>query len=227
MAAADREITALARRQHGVVAAHQLRALGVSATQVSSRARDGLLRRLHRGVYAVGEIGQKGAWLAAVLACGRGALLSYRDAAALCELRVTNRRKIDVTVPVHRRPRRGIDIHVTRRLHPHDRTVIDGIPVTSLARTLLDLAELVPYTQLQRAYEEAERLRVLDVRAIHDLLERSNGRRGVAALRSLLGYDPTAATDSRSELESRFLDLVREAGLPLPQVNTMVEGFRP
>jgi len=102
---------------------------------------------------------------------------------------------------------------------------IDGIPVTSVARTLLDLAELVPPTQLKRAYEQAERLRVLDVRSIRELLERSNGRRGTRALGDLLEYDPSAAVETRSELERRFLELIGEANLPLPQINVIVEGF--
>jgi hypothetical protein len=109
-------------------------------------------------------------------------------------------------------------------VHPHDRTEIDGIPVTSLARTLLDLAEVVPATELRRAYEAAERHRVLDVKAVHELLQRSNGRRGVSALLALLDYDPEPATHSKSDLESMFLDLVRESGLPLPALNVLVEG---
>jgi very-short-patch-repair endonuclease len=130
-----------------------------------------------------------------------------------------------VTVPYWGRGRPRIDVHVTRQLHQADRTSVGGIPVTSVARTLLDLAETISPTQLRRAYEQAERLRILDVGAIRSLLARSNGRRGVAALRALLEYDPSPASETRSELESLFLDLVREAGLPLPNVNVMVEGF--
>jgi hypothetical protein len=102
---------------------------------------------------------------------------------------------------------------------------VDGIPVTSIPRTLLDLAEVVPAIQLQRAYERAERLRILDVAAIHELLARSNGRRGVVALRDLIAYDPAAAAEADSELELHFLDLVRHAGLPPPQANVLVEGY--
>jgi len=110
-------------------------------------------------------------------------------------------------------------------LHPDDRAEIDGIAVTSVARTLLDLAEVVPSAELRRAYEASERHRVLDVRAVNELLQRSNGRRGVPALLALLDYDPEPATDSKSDLESMFLDLVREGGLPLPQLNVLVDGF--
>lgn len=163
--------------------------------------------------------------MAAVLALGPRALLSHRAAAALHCLRQSERYAVDVTVPRRARGRRGITVHETRALHPDDCTVVDGIPVTSIPRTLLDLAELLPPTQLRRAYEVTERRRVLDVRAIDELLRRSNGRRGSAALRALLLYDASPAAEARTELELRFLDLVREAGLPAPQVNVLVEGF--
>jgi very-short-patch-repair endonuclease len=163
--------------------------------------------------------------MAAVLACGEGAVLSHRDAAMLWDLRETNRRAIDVTAPgVRRRSRPRIAFHGAA-LHADDCAEVDGIPVTSVARTLLDLAEVVDSTQLRRAYEAAERRRLLDVNALKSLLDRSNGRRGVPALLALLDYDPAEATDSKSELESMFLDVVREAGLPLPQLNVLVEGY--
>jgi len=164
--------------------------------------------------------------MAAVLACGPGSLLSHRDAAALWGLRRSDRRAIDVTVVARaRRPQRGLTVHVTHPLDGDDHTIRQGIPVTSVARTLLDLAEVVAPTQLQRAYEEAERLELLDVGAIDRVLARSNGRRRVGALRTLLAYDPGPAVRSKSELESRFLDLIRRADLPLPQVNVLVAGF--
>lgn len=224
MSAIDRKVTALARRQHGVVAAHQLRAASIGRTAVRSRVADGRLRVLHWGVYAIGPVAQRGRWMAAVLALGPGAALSHRAAAALYGL-TANGPTIDVTVPRRAHTRRGIRVHQTRALDAADQTKVDGIPVTSIPRTLLDLAEVTPPTQLQRAYEKAERLRLLDVRAIHELLRRSNGRRGTAALRALVAYDPTPAAEASSELELRFLDLVREAGLPPPQVNVLVEGF--
>jgi hypothetical protein len=163
--------------------------------------------------------------MAAVLAFSPDAVLSHRSAASLHGLRAALGALVDVTVARRARRRRGIRIHESRSLHRRDRTEIKGISVTAIPRTLLDLAEVPPATQLQRAYEQAERLRALDVVAIRDLLERSNGRRGVAALRRLLAYDPAAAAAAGSELELRFLDLVREAGLPPPKVNVLVEGF--
>lgn len=225
VSAADRDITTLARGQHGVISARQLRATGVSRTAVKRRIADGRLQSVHHGVYAIGPLTQRARWMAAVLALGPHAVLSHRDAAALRGLRAANRSAIDVTVARRARARPGITVHETGNLHPRDRTRIDGIPVTSVPRTLLDLAAILPHTQLRRAYEQAERLRILDLRAIHDILGRANGRRGVAGLRALVAYDPTGAVEAQSELELRFLDLVGEAGLPAPQVNVVVEGF--
>jgi very-short-patch-repair endonuclease len=225
VSAADRHITSLARRQHGVVSAGQLRAIGVSPTAVRARLVDGRLWPAHRGVYAIGPLTQRGGWMAAVLAIGPGALLSHRSAATLHGIRATHRAPIEVTVARRVRRRRGIAVHQTRTLHPRDRATYEGIPVTSVARTLLDLAEVVPAAQLQRAYERAERLRILDLRAVNELLGRANGRRGAGALRALVSYDAAQAVEAQSELELRFLDLVRDMGLPTPHVNVVVEGF--
>jgi very-short-patch-repair endonuclease len=221
---ADREITALARRQHGALSAYQLRAAGVSRTAVRTRIADGRLREVYRGVYALGPPTQRGRWMAATLALGEGAVLSHQAAAVLHGLRPAGS-KVDVTLPRRARPRSGIAVHQVRALDLRDRTTVHRIPVTSVARTLLDLAEVLPSAQFQRAYEAAERLRVLDVKAIGELLGRSNGRRGGALLRSLVAYDPSRASEAASELELRFLGLLREARLSQPQVNVLVEGF--
>jgi very-short-patch-repair endonuclease len=226
MSVLDTVIARLAARQHGVVALWQLTALGISTSGISRRVADGRLRRVHRGVYAIGPLDREGYWMAAVLACGEGALLSHRDAAMLWNLRQTSRTAIDVTVvAASRRSRRRLTVHSATELHPDDRAEVDGIPVTSVSRTLLDLAEVVPAEELRRAYEAAERHELLDVQAVHQLQARSNGRRGLPALLALLDYDPREAVESKSDLESRFLDLVRDAGLPRPQLNVLVEGF--
>ena len=228
MGIVDTQIARLAERQHGVIARWQLSAEGISDSSVGRRAADGRLHRLYRGVYAVGHSrpSLRGRWKAATLALGPSALLSHREGAALWDLRRSARGPIDVTVPGgHPRHQPGITAHRTDGLHDEDRVVRDGIPVTAVPRTLLDLAEVVPPTQLLRAYEEAERLELLDVRAIERLLARSNGRRAVGALRALLKYDPAPAAQTASELERRFLDLVRRERLPTPQVNVLVEGF--
>lgn len=154
---AERAIPALAARQHGVVARKQLVALGLGRGAIAHRLAVGRLHRVHPGVYAVGHplLAARGRWMAAVLACGRSALLSHRTAASLWGLMPTAAARTDVTTPARSRggpP--GIRIHRVRSLHPEDGATVDGIPVTSVSRTLLDLAEVLSAGRLARALEE-------------------------------------------------------------------------
>jgi very-short-patch-repair endonuclease len=143
-------------------------------------------------------------------------VLSHRSAAALWGFRPTNRVRTDVTAPRSRKGPSDLDVHRSRRLADEEVTIHDGIPVTTVARTLVDLADLLPLDALSRALHEAEVLRLLDVAAI----ERSmNGRRGVPKLRAIL-TDPGHHT--RSELESRFAALCHRERLPLPRLNAFV-----
>src|SRR2546421_6865091 len=138
-----REVAVLANRQHGVVARWQLTHMGLGEGAVDYWLRTGRMHRLHQGVYAVGHtvLGWKGRVMAAVLACGPERVASHRDALMIWDLRRSTSPTIDVTVPGRSRGRRnGIRVHRVRDLHPDDRTAVDGIPVTSLARTLLDMA---------------------------------------------------------------------------------------
>jgi predicted transcriptional regulator of viral defense system len=212
-------VAALALQQHGVVSLAQLRECGLSASGVRARVAAGKLHGVHRGVYAVGHrvLDRDGRWMAAVLACGPGAVLSHRSAAALWGLRPTSRRAVDVIAPRgSRRPRAGIEIHRADSLRPIDTTSRNGVPCTTIARTLLDLAEVAP---VERALDQAEILRLLDARALGDAIAAAAGRRGAAILRTLLaGYD-TANALTRSELEAHFLALCRGAALPVPEVN--------
>jgi Transcriptional regulator, AbiEi antitoxin/Protein of unknown function (DUF559) len=214
-------IARLAERQHGVVALPQLQFLGLSRSAVAKRAREGRLTRLHRGVYAVGHgrLTQRGRWMAAVLAYGPNARLSYRSSAALHGIRADNRPKIDVTLPSRSaRPRPGIDVHRSTTLDPADLTTIDGIPCTSLARTLLDLAEVVDESAVEKAVNQAEVLRKFDLRAVNAVLSSAAGRRGAVVLKRVLAnYDGPTLTDR--ELEERFLALCRRASVPRPEVN--------
>ena len=217
----------LAARQHGVVARWQLIVLGFSPAAIDRRIASGRFHIFHRGVYAVGHtiLTAKGRWLAAVLACGPGALLSHRSAAALWDILATSRSRIDVVRPHGRGlARPGITIHHARGLTDRDRAFIDAIPVTALPRTLLDLAEVLSPHQLELAVEAAERRRLLDMRAIEELLERSNGRRGAKALRVALSL-PSGTLEARSPLERRFVAFCRAHGLPRPQLNVMVAGY--
>jgi predicted transcriptional regulator of viral defense system len=217
----DVRIAALADRQHGVAALHQLQLLGLSKSAVSRRARRGNLHRIHRGVYAVGypKLTGRGQWMAAVLACGPKAVLSHRSAAGLWGLRADNRPKSDVTVPSpSARPKPAIEVHRSVTLTADDTTSVDGIPCTSVARTLVDLGHVVNTRALERAVEQAEVERLFDLREVHRTLERVGPRRGSGLLSSVL-ENLAAPSLTQSELEEAFLALCREAGVADPEVN--------
>jgi len=161
--------------------------------------------------------------MAAVLACGPQAVLSHRSAAALWGLR-KDRQLIDVTAPKRRgRAPRGISAHRDGSLLDADRTVLRGIPCTTVPRTLLDLAAVVPIEELRRAISEAEVLRLLDHQSVRRLIKRSRGRRGVARLRMLLDGIHPQTRRTRSDLEVLFLDMCVRAGLPEPEVNVKID----
>jgi predicted transcriptional regulator of viral defense system len=223
----DLAISRFAARQHGIVALAQLRDLGLSATAVRSRVAAGRLHRIPRGVFAVGTpvLTTEGRWLAAVLACGPAAALSHQSAAALWGLRPTSRAVIDVTRPGRsERPRGGIHRHRARGLRPEDVTQVHGVPCTSVPRTLLDLSEQVGRRAVERALDQAEVLRILDARAVDDLLARSSGHRGAPVLRAVLAAHDPGRTVTRSELEERFLGICRRAGITQPEVNGWVDA---
>jgi predicted transcriptional regulator of viral defense system len=220
----DVSIARLAEGQHGVVSLGQLQLLGLTKAAVSRRTQNGRLTRIHRGVYAVGHgrLTLHGHWMAAVLAYGPTAVLSHRSAAALHGIRPDNRPKTDITLPspsARRRP--GIDVHRSTTLEPRDSTKVDGIPCTTLARTLLDLAEVVDRRGVKKAVDQAEVLRIFDLRATDDVLSRAAGRRGAAVLRQVLAeYDGPTLTDE--ELEERFFVLCQDASVPKPEVNVWI-----
>jgi very-short-patch-repair endonuclease len=224
----ERRLAAIATAQHGVIAHGQLFALGYGRGAIRRRLAAGRLHRIHAGVYAAGHarLTVQGRWMSAVLAYGPRALLSHRDGAALWELLPIGGSRIHVTVEARGvRRRRGIAVHETRHLHADDLAIRDGIPVTSLPRTLLDLAEVVPAGTLARAYDQAERLRLLDVRAVTALCDRSPGRHGLKPLGALLADRTRPAPETKGELEALFFDFCRANRLPLPACNAMVEGF--
>jgi very-short-patch-repair endonuclease len=221
-------LSTLATRQHGVVARQQLQALGFGEEAIKLRLGAARLNTLHREVYAVGHtrVSQQGRWLAAVLAYGDGALLSHRNAAALWGLAKARASAVDVTAPSGWQGslrRDGIWIH-RGRLHPEDRAARAGIPVTTVARTLFDLAEFVPFKHLESAWEEADRLNLLQLRAVERVCERGYGRRALRPIRRLLA-EARAATITRSPLEDDFAAFCRTNDLPTPAFNTTVLGF--
>lgn len=223
-----RRLAALAAKQHGVVAHRQLRKLGYSRRQIEWLVRRCHLQRLYRGVYAVGHkrLTTRGRWMAAVLAGGPNAVLSHRAAVALWDLRPVPSGPIDVTVPGRKRDGpRGVRIHNVRRLDADDRTVRDGIPVTTLHRALLDYAEVAHFQQLRHALDAADRRDLLDGRELKRLHVRSFGRHGLKPLKAAVAHLNGSAPWTQSELERRFLAMIREAGLPEPRTNVFVEGF--
>jgi very-short-patch-repair endonuclease len=218
----DAALAALAARQGGVVSVAQLHALGFDRNALAYRVRIGRLHRVHRGVYAVGHtaLAPRGYLLAAVLACGPEAVASHRSAAAHYGLRPTSRARHDVTAPTHRRPR-AIDVHRSR-LHPIDVTEHDGVPITTIARTFVDLADVVPADHVAKAFAQADILRLVDVPAVSDAVDRACGRRGQGVVAAILA-NYTEPPLTRSELEDRMFALLRRARLPLPTVNAQVQ----
>lgn len=222
----DRAIARLAGRQHGRVARRQLVALGLSDDVIDYRLARSRLHVVYRGVYAVGHDvpTREGNWMAAVLAGGEGAVLSLRDAGSLWGIRPSSRPRIDVTTPRSRRPRPGIQFH--RSPLPSDEvTTMDGIPVTTVPRTLFDLATVLRPRQLERALNEAEIRHLWDELSLLDLLRRYPRRAGSRVVRTVLEARNAGAKVVRSELEVEFLEFVDEAGLPEPEMNDEVEGL--
>lgn len=202
----DAAVARLATGQHGVVSIAQLRTLGMTDQAIWRRGTAGRLHRVHRGVYAVGHrhLTIKGRWLAVVLACGEGAVLSSRSAAALWGMRPQSSGRIDVSITNRsgRRSPEGVLLHRPRALTRDDITTEDGIPVTTPARTIADLRRVVPEDQLPAAIRRAEILR-LDI-----------------------GPQPGFTPDrARSEVERDFLRLCRKYDLPKPEVNVWLDPY--
>lgn len=219
-------LAALAHQQHGVVSVGQLRDLGYSRDQIKRAKSGGWLHSVDRSVYAVGHtnLSLHGQCLAAILACGPGAVLSHYSAAWLWGLARWSPKPLHVTGPVARRPRLPVHIHRARRLEEADRTLIEEIPVTAVPRLLLDLAACLKPKSLDRLVEQTEEKGLFDLSQVKDLLARTVGHHGHKRLRRAIAlYQPTSFT--RSGLERRFLELCLEAGLPQPHMNYVEEGF--
>jgi hypothetical protein len=206
-----------------VVSRGQLAALGLGRGAIAERLKKQRLHRIHRCVYAVGyrRLSRMGWWMAAVLACGPDAVLSHRCAAALWGILEGWPTRVDVTVPRRLGVRDGVRSRVAA-LAPDERTVHAGIPVTTVARTLLDLAADLQLHELNRVLERAEALRLSDPTPLVALIERHPRRRGAANLKAAMkeGIRPA---QTKSELERRFLSFVERAGLPLPQANVWLQ----
>jgi very-short-patch-repair endonuclease len=218
---------ALAEAQYGVVSRQQLLAAGHSSKQIGHRLRTGRLVQLHRGVYAVGHrrLTREGVWLAAVLASGDGAVLSHRDAAALYGLGRSNRGPVEVTTPRQAVGTPAMRVRHRRALDPVDVTIVRRIPVTTLPRTLVDLAEVLRRDQLAAALTAAERDHRLDAQLLDEAIARTNGRpgHGHARLRAVLDEHAARGVQlTRSELEIALRRIVREQRLPVPRLNVWI-----
>lgn len=217
--ASDGTLVALAARQHGVMARRQLIAAGVGPGAITERLASGLLVPLRRGVYVVGgsRPSASAQLMAATLAGGGDNVLSHRAATHLHGLLPLSAGAIDITTTRRTRSRPGLRVHHVRSLDPAERGTVDGIPCTSLARTLVDLAAIAPTRTVEQALDQAEVLKVYDGAAIAAALEVP--RRGRAKLRAILDRHAPGTTVTRSELEERFLALCRGAELPPAQHN--------
>jgi hypothetical protein len=221
----ERRLAELVDAQHGVVSRNQVTALGFPRHLVERDLRLWRLRPIHRGVYVRGSstLTQQGYWLAAVLAYGDGAVLSHRSAAAHWGLVGRRSSRVDVTCSRGRAGRPGIAFHECK-LHPDDSTVVGRIPVTKVARTLFDLSEVVDFRRLERAWEEADRLGLLEIKAMERVVERGYGRHALKPIRRLLisAHSPVV---TRSALEDRFAAFCRERNLPPPATNVLLLGY--
>ena len=226
--ALEERIGAIAATQHGVITRRQLLDLGIRPGVIQRRVLGGRLRRLHRGVFAVGPLLPAHARpMAAVLACGPEAVLSHRSAAALFGLvdSADDGDTIDVAVPLPvDRARPGVRVRRLRRLALDERTTHEGIPVTTPARTLLDLAAVARPPELERALARAERGGLATPDEMIRLAERHRHRPGIRVLDFILRHAGGPSL-TRSEAEARFLSLVRRSRLPAPSTNVTVDAY--
>jgi hypothetical protein len=212
----ERALTARAERQHAVIGRDQIFDLDFSRHTLQRWLAGGRLVRVHPNVYSLGggRLTQHGRWFAALLATRPNPALSHTSSLAkmglaregrFVHVTVTNRRPYDLD---------GVIVHRCRSIHPEDLTRIDGIPVTALARTLIDVAESEGAGFVAKVLEEADRRRLLDPAAIQACAERNPGRRGLAILLPLV-EDYVSTPDAKEGLERKFQLFLRDRGLPI------------
>ena len=219
------ELADLAARQYGVVSRAQLEGLGYRGDAIDHASASGRLHQVHQTVYAVGHGGlsRRGKCKAAVLARGAGAVLSFQSAAWLWGIEGTLELPVEVSVGWRGHNRDKLRVHHCPALRDEDVTAVERIPVTAVHRTLLDLASAVKPRRLERALDRAERLDLLNLDKVDDLLDTLGGHPSRGRPRQAIDIHREPAF-ARSRGEKRFLRLLREAGLPRPHVNTWVEG---
>jgi len=222
----DARLARRAEEQHAVATGAHLRALGLSNEQIEYRLRAGRLHRLHQGVYAIGhrDITLHGRFLAAVLAVGADAVLSHRSAAVLWGFAPkpwAQDGTIHVAVPRRPRQREGLRIHSLTALDDHAWTRRHRIPVTTAARTILDLARQESDRTVKRALGQAQVDRRVSVPQLRQEAVKTKHRGGKRIL-LLTGKGPRP---TRSGLEDRMFDLCDALTKPRPKSNARVEGF--
>jgi len=222
----DQRLADLGRRQFGVVSRAQLLTLGFSPRAIGRFLTKRRLRVVHEGVYALGphSLSRDGRERAALLAIGPEPLLSHISSASRHDLmRFTATVHVSISSRVQRRLE-GVVVHRPRRVDPEDRVLVDGLPVTSIPRTLLDLAQILPRTRLEKVIEAADRKGDLDIAAVQDAMERYRGHRGVKLLKRIVGSFISTPTANEG-IERQFQLFLRKHRLPLPQANVLVEGL--
>ncbi|HET6831231.1 MAG TPA: type IV toxin-antitoxin system AbiEi family antitoxin domain-containing protein [Solirubrobacterales bacterium] len=215
----------IGRRQHGVVARDQLIELGFSPRTIDSHITARRLRRIHEGVYALGPqpLSETGRQMAALLAIRPDPLLSHITSASRQGLmRSTAEVHVSISTRIHRRMS-GVTVHRPRRIDPEDRVRIDGFPMTSIPRTMLDLAQILPIPRVENVFEEADRRNLLDLDAVRDVMLRYRGHRGCRPLGRIVATY-LSAPDANEGMERQFQLLLHEFGLPTPHMNVLVEG---
>jgi hypothetical protein len=206
------------------VSTRQLASLGYTKSSVAKAAKVGRLHRLHRGVYVVGhrDLSWHGRCMAAVLA-SYPSVASHLSAGWLWGLLRSRPGTVHLTARSPRHAKRPFVVHRSD-LPAADRMVREGIPVTSVSRTILDLSIGRTTRDVGRHIERADEAKVFDLREMRDLLDRSNGHRGQAKVQAALDAYRPERKFTRSGFERRFLEVVREAGLPEPAMNIFVAG---
>jgi hypothetical protein len=226
---ADEQIAALVEVQHGLITTGQLLGAGLTDGAISKRTSRGVLHRVHRGVYSIvppAALSRDGRFMAAVLGAGWRSALSHYSAAELQELiRMVRASLIAVVSTTQRRPA-GVEVHRCRQLDPRDLTTLRGIPVTTVHRTIVDLADVVQIPhELTAVIREADFKGRFVEPAIRDVMARANGRRKLDLVDRAIELYRAGSAGIRSGNELAFFLLVTNAGFPEPLVNVHAHGF--
>lgn len=219
--APDAALARLAARQHGVVSTEQLHAIGIGPAATTRRVAHGRLHRVHRGVYAVGHarLSQRGHWMAATLAAGAGSALSHHAAAVCWGIWPRACPRIDVITLRDIGDLPGVCFHRSRCIPSREVTSSGGIPITTVARTIVDLADVMTPHQLTKVLHEAAFRSRLNLRQLRSIGERLRNRPGRCVLEAAVELYASGSSGTRSQLEDRLLDLLAAAGISTPRVN--------